>query len=129
MTTDYTSDAMTSPRTAPGAPESIRAEIEQSRADLGDTVTALTGKVSPRVRLRNALSSMKTGTASGVSRVRARGPQRVRQAGQAVRNRPVPAAVGALTVTAVVAAVILGRRRAAKARSARNRWVPGFLHR
>ena len=126
MTTEYhTSDGVTSPRTAPGAPENVRAEVEQTRADLGDTVTALTGKVNTRARLRGAVSSMKTRSASGAPRVRTQ----AQRAQQAVRNRPVPAAVIALAAAGAVAAGILGRRRAAKARSARNRWLHGFLHR
>jgi hypothetical protein len=128
MTTSYADGAVTSSRTAPGTPEHIRADIEQTRADLGDTVTALTDRVDPRTRVRGALSDLKSRTASGVSRVRAQAPQRARQAGQAVRNRPVPATVGALTVAAAVAAVLLGRR-AMQARSARTRRLPGFLRR
>src|SRR4051812_6275425 len=104
MTASYADGAMTSSRTAPGTPEHIRADIEQTRADLGDTVTALTDRVDPRTRVRGAVSDLKARTAAGVSRVRAQAPQRARQAQQAVRNRPVPAAVGALTVAAAVAA-------------------------
>jgi ElaB/YqjD/DUF883 family membrane-anchored ribosome-binding protein len=128
MTTSYSGSGMASSQSAPGAPEHILADIEQTRADLGDTVTALTGKVDPRTRMRGAVSDLRARTIAGVSRVRVQAPQRARQAQQAVRNRPVPAAVGVLTVAGAVTAVLLGRR-AAKARSARNRWLPGFLHR
>jgi hypothetical protein len=68
-----------------------------------------------------------TETTSGVSRVRVQASQRARQAGQAVRSRPVPAAAGVATIAGAVAAVLLRRR--AKARSARKRWLPGFLQR
>ncbi|MEU7908485.1 DUF3618 domain-containing protein [Actinoplanes sp. NPDC049118] len=129
MTTDYTTDGVTTPRTAPGAPENIRADIQRTRADLGATVTALTGRVNPRARLRGALSNIRTRSASGVSRVRAQAPRRARQVQQAVRNRPVPVAVAALTAAGAVAAVVLGRRRAVKARSARGRRLRGLLHR
>jgi hypothetical protein len=120
---------MTTSYTTPGAPEHIRADIEQTRADLGDTVAALTDKVDPRTRVRGALSTMRSKTASGVAQVRQQAPQRARQAQQAVRNRPVAAAAaGALALAGAVAAVFLGRR-AAQARSARKSRLPGFLHR
>ncbi|MCU7730055.1 DUF3618 domain-containing protein [Actinoplanes sp. KI2] len=115
---------MTTNYTTPGAPEHIRADIEQSRADLGDTVTALTGKVDPQTRVRGALSSVRSRTASGVASVRAQAPR----VGRAVRNRPVPVAAGALALAAAVTGLVLGRR-AAKARSARGRRLPAFLRR
>ncbi|MFI5497073.1 DUF3618 domain-containing protein [Actinoplanes sp. NPDC051859] len=130
MAIDPAADRMTSSHTVPGAPEDIRADIENTRADLADTVTALTGKVNPRTRLRGALSNMKTKAAAGTSRVQQATPQQVRRARQAVQSRPVPvAAATALTAAGTVAAVLISRRRAAKARAARNRWLPGFLHR
>ncbi|MEV6602082.1 hypothetical protein AB0M36_35310 [Actinoplanes sp. NPDC051346] len=113
---------VTSSHSTPGAPENIRTEIEETRDNLGDTAAAIT---LPRPRLSSALSTMKTKTAH----VRASAPQRARQAQHAVRRRPVPAAATALTAVGAVAAVLIRRRRAAKARAARNRWLPGFLHR
>ncbi|GAB1691140.1 DUF3618 domain-containing protein [Krasilnikovia sp. M28-CT-15] len=125
MTTSYTSGGLRTSHTPAGSPEHIRADIEQNRADLDGTVTALTGTVEPGTRMRGALSRMKTRTASGVSRLRAQAPRRARQA---VRNPAVPATVGGLALAGAVAAVLLGRR-AAKSRSARKRWLPGILHR
>ncbi|GGQ47908.1 hypothetical protein [Couchioplanes azureus] len=124
-----TTEKVTSSHTVPGAPENVRAQIEHTRGDLGDTVTGITGEANSGSRLRGALSSVKTRTLSGASRVRASAPQRARQAQQAVRSRPAPATATALTVAGAVAAVLIRRRRAAKARAARNRWLPGFLHR
>ncbi|GID90961.1 DUF3618 domain-containing protein [Amorphoplanes digitatis] len=103
-TTNYTSGVV---------PGDTRSEIERNRAGLGDTVTALAARAHPRERVRGALSQ-----------VRERAPR-------AVRGRParVTAGVaGALTAAGAVA-VFLRRRRAAKARAARNRWLPGFLRR
>ncbi|MFI5496991.1 DUF3618 domain-containing protein [Actinoplanes sp. NPDC051859] len=120
-------DRMSSSHTVPGAPENVRAEIENSRANLGGTVTALHGATEPRTRFSGALSTVKAKTASGVSRVRDEAPQRARQARQAVQERPLPAAATALSAAGAVAVLLVARRRA-KARAARNRWL-GFLHR
>ncbi|GAB1690979.1 hypothetical protein [Krasilnikovia sp. M28-CT-15] len=124
VTTSY-SGSVTTSRTSPGVPDHVHADIEQARVDLGDTLTALTGKVDRRTRIGGALSAMKRRTASGVSYLRAQVPHR---APRAVRNRAVPAAVGSLTLAGAVAAVLLGRR-AAKARSARSRRLTHLLHR
>ncbi|MFI5497252.1 DUF3618 domain-containing protein [Actinoplanes sp. NPDC051859] len=124
-----TTDKVISSHSVPGAPENIRAEIEQTRGDITDTVTAITEKAVPATRLRRSLADMKAKSAAGAARVRQSAPQRARQAQHAVRSRPVPAAATALTVVGAVAAVIVSRRRKAQARAARNRWLPGFLHR
>ncbi|OJF14064.1 hypothetical protein [Couchioplanes caeruleus] len=80
-------------------------------------------------RLGGTLSSLKSRSVSGASRVRESAPRRARQAQQAVRSRPATAAATALAAVAAVAAVFIGRRRASKARVARSRRLAGFLRR
>ncbi|BFU45657.1 DUF3618 domain-containing protein [Krasilnikovia sp. MM14-A1004] len=128
MTTSYTSSGATTSHTPPGVPDHIRADLEQRRVDLGDTVTALTGKVAPRTRVSGALSAMKRRTVSGLSHFRAQAPHRARQVQQAVHIRPVPAAVCVIALAGAVTAALLGRR-AVNARSARSRRLTRLLHR
>ena len=99
-------------------PEQLRADIEQTRSELGDNVTALADKVNPRSRARQAVANART-----------KAPEQARRAGQAVRSNPKPAAAGLVAIAAAAAAaVFLGRRRA-QARAVNNRWRPGFLRR
>ena len=56
--------------------------------------------------------------------MRTAGPQKARQAGQAVRGYPKTTTAAALLIVLAAAAgtVLTARRRAAKARAARSRW-------
>ncbi|MFC7545299.1 DUF3618 domain-containing protein [Plantactinospora sp. GCM10030261] len=104
--------------------EALRAEIQRTRADLGETVQALTAKADVKARLKESAAQTK-------ARVREQAAQRAdrvrRQAGhtagtvrlqagqtaQRVRRDPVPwaaVAAGVLTVVAVIL-VVRGRRR------------------
>jgi hypothetical protein len=76
-----------------------------------------------RPRLRHALTA-------GASRVRRVAPPRVRQASGAVRRNPMPTA-GILTLIGGGIAVLILRRKAARARAAqaRTRWVPARFQR
>jgi Protein of unknown function (DUF3618) len=64
----------------------LRAEIEHTRADLGETVQALAAKADVKARMRN-----------GVHEMSDRGRELAVRFGDSVRRRPVPivAAVGA----------------------------------
>lgn len=59
MTDDETQDAA---ETAgePKSPEEIRADIEQTREELGDTVEALAEKTDVKAQAKNRLSAVKT---------------------------------------------------------------------
>lgn len=110
--------------------EQIRADIDRTRTELGGDVSALTGKVDPRVRARQLITTAKARTAAAATQTRAAVSPKVRQAGQKVSEHWMPAAMGTLTVAAAATTVVvLQRRRAAKARAARNRWLPSFLSR
>ncbi|MEV4347017.1 hypothetical protein AB0J83_21385 [Actinoplanes sp. NPDC049596] len=76
---------------------------------------------TPRPRLRHAVTTR-------AAQLRETAPAKVRQAGGAVRRKPVPAA-GALAAVGAVIAVVLVRRRAAQAKAARSRWVPARFQR
>jgi hypothetical protein len=98
----------------------IRAEIAETRSDLGDTVEELAAKADVKQRAREAAEAAKARAgekvSTGVQGARQRAaalaaqvrPERVRQvarqAGTQVRQRPVPYAVGvgALLLTIVV---------------------------
>ena len=99
--------------------EQLRADIEATRADLGDDVAALSDKVNPRARMRRAVGTARGNLASATSRAREVAPRTARQAGQSVRARPVAAGGLALAGAAVTATVLL-RRRAAQARAAKR---------
>jgi hypothetical protein len=88
-------------------PEEIRAEIEQTRADLGDSVDALAAKADVRTRAKQSAAA---------ARDRAKGT--AQQAAQKVRDKPAPVG-GALAgiAAAAGAAVLIRRRRAAKVRA------------
>jgi MYXO-CTERM domain-containing protein len=101
--------------------EQLRTEIEQTRAELGGDVAALSDKMNPRVRMRRAAGTARGTIASASSRARQAAPRTARQAGQTVRHHPVPTATGALALAGAAAAALLARRRAAKARAARKR--------
>jgi hypothetical protein len=85
-----------------GNPEELRREIEQTRAELGQTVEALSHKADVKGQVREKRDEVK-------DKLRGATPQGAQQAaGQAAqkaKQRPVPvAAVGAL-----VAGFVLGR--------------------
>ena len=101
--------------------EQLRGDIEQTRADLGDDVAALSEKVNPRARMNRAVGTVRGNVASATSRAREAAPRTARQAGRTVRDHRVPIAAGALALAGASATAVLSRRRAAKARAARKR--------
>jgi hypothetical protein len=105
--------------------EQLRTDIEQTRADLGDDVATLSAKMNPRARMSRALGTARGNLASATSRARQAAPRTAHQAGQTVRDNPVPVAAGALALAGATAMALLTRRRAAKARAARKRAAAG----
>lgn len=100
-------------------PDMIKADIERTRAE---DVDALTGKVDPRQRARQALGTAKGKAAAAASRAREVAPQRARQAGQVVRGNSKATGIAVLLVLAAAATTVMARRRAAKTRAAQTRW-------
>jgi ElaB/YqjD/DUF883 family membrane-anchored ribosome-binding protein len=107
------------------SPEQLRSEIEQTGADLGDDGAASTEKVNPRARMSRAVSTARGNVASATSRARQAAPRTARQAGQTVRDHPMPVAAGALALAGASATALLIQRRAVKARAARKRAAAG----
>jgi len=101
--------------------EQLRTDIEQTRADLGDNVTALSEKLNPRVRMSRAVGTARGNVMSAGSRARQAAPRTARRAGETVRDYPLPMAAGVLALAGSTATVWAMRRRAAKARAARQR--------
>jgi hypothetical protein len=116
MTTNTPSDTDTR------GPAELREDIEQTRADLGDTAAALAAKADVKARVKGS-------AARTTDRIKEKAEQAADAAGQlrervaghtdAVRDsdvaaavrRPVPVAVLAAAVAAAITAVVLIRRR------------------
>jgi hypothetical protein len=99
-------------RPTPTEPEALRAEIAQTRLELGETVSALAAKVDVKARaqeVRNQLTARAKGTAG---EVRGRADQLVQRASGRLGTDsrwPVLGAVAALTL--VVIGLATRRRR------------------
>ena len=100
--------------------EQLRTDIEQTRAELGNDVTALSEKVDPRTRMSRAVGTARGTVLSATSRAREAAPRTARQAGQTVREHRTPVAAGALALAGAAATAVFARRRAAKARAAKK---------
>ncbi len=88
-------------------PEQIQREIEQSRAELGDTVEALAAKTDVKAQARRKAADTKASAEQLLGKAKEASPNSVGQAGaqaaQAVRAKPLPvAAAGAFTLGFVV---------------------------
>jgi hypothetical protein len=101
--------------------EQLRSDIGQTRAGLGDDVTALSEKMNPGARMSRAVGTARGNIASATSRAREAAPRTA----QNVREHPAPVAAGALALAGATATALLTRRRAAKARAARKRAAAG----
>jgi uncharacterized protein YdbL (DUF1318 family) len=95
-------------------PEEIRADIEQTRADVGDTVEALAEKTDVRAQAQHRVDDLKQNVRAKADEVKAKArtttPDSAQQGGQQlfakVRANPTPWAIGG----AVLVAFLLGRR-------------------
>lgn len=99
---------------SPRSPEEIRADIAQTRREVGDTVEALAEKTDVKARANDRVEEVKANVRSKAEEVKAKAqsttPETAQRGGQQVvariRANPVPlAAAGALTL-----AFLLGRR-------------------
>ena len=96
-----------------GDVEALRADIRRTRAELGETVQALAARADVKTRLRDSAAESGQRVRRGVGRAAGTVSGQVRDAGSAMRHRPVPWAVltAAGTVAAVVVVVMLIRGR------------------
>jgi hypothetical protein len=98
------------------SPEEIRADIEQTREEVGDTVEALAAKTDVKAQARERIEEIKGNVRAKADEVKAKAqsstPEGARQGGQQivgkVRENPAPVALGA----AVLVAFLIGRRTA-----------------
>jgi len=108
---------------APESPEALRADIEETRAELGDTVEALAAKTDVKARAEDRVEGIKQDARAKAEQARVKAdevkakvtsvtPESARQGGSQVvakaRANPVPVAGAA----ALVLAFVLGRRSA-----------------
>src|ERR1700710_2217796 len=98
------------------SPEAIRADIEQAREEVGDTVEALAAKTDVKAQARERVEEIKGNVRSKADEVKAKPrsppPDSARQGDQQavakVRENPAPFVLGA----AVLVAFLIGRRTA-----------------
>jgi hypothetical protein len=83
-------------------PESIRHDIEQTRADLGDTVEALAHKTDVKAQARERIDSIKEKARAATPDSAADG---ARQVSVTARRNPLPFAIGG----ALAAGFLIGR--------------------
>ena len=97
-------------------PEEIRADIDQTREEVGDTVEALAAKTDVKAQARQRIDEVKGNARAKVDEVKTKAqsstPASAQQGGQQVvakvRENPAPLALGA----AVLVAFLIGRRTA-----------------
>jgi hypothetical protein len=98
------------------SPEQIRADIEQTREEVGDTVEALAAKTDVKAQAHERVEEIKGNVRAKAGEVKAKArsstPEGAQQGGQQivakVRENPAPVALGA----AVLVAFMIGRRTA-----------------
>jgi hypothetical protein len=120
----------------PEDPAALKADIEQTREELGSAVEALVAKTDVKTRIREKTGTAKAraqetaGTVTvwtrdkttsgalaarrGVQQLAAKSPQvrqRAADAGRAVRQNPKPAVLATAAAVAAVALLVLRRRR------------------
>jgi hypothetical protein len=95
--------------------DAIRADIAETRAELGDTVEALAAKADVKARAKARAKD----TAQAATE---RAKDTAEQVGETVRRRPAPLAGALAAVAAAIGAVVMVRRRRAAKTQARKRW-------
>ena len=96
------------------SPEEIRADIEQTREEVGDTVEALAAKTDVKAQARERVEEVKGNVRAKADEVKAKAksstPESAQQGGQQVvtkvRENPAPLMLGA----AMLVAFLIGRR-------------------
>ncbi|MEV0394836.1 DUF3618 domain-containing protein [Polymorphospora rubra] len=96
-----------------GDVQALRAEIQQTRAELGETVQALAAKADVKARLRESADQTKQKVREQAAHTAEVVRGSVHDAGESARRHPLPwaaVAFGALAAV-VVLIVVQGRRR------------------
>ena len=115
---------MTTNGTPPGKPDvrTLRADIEQTRAELGETVQALAAKADVKARAKEQVEYTKQRVRDQVAvatgRVKETATQyghtvaeQAQDTGERVKRNPVPIAAVAAAAVALVAILVVIRRR------------------
>ena len=100
-------------------PEQIRAEIDQTREELGDTVEALAEKTDVKSQAENRIAAAKATAQTKRDEYTAKARQAAPESASAgadqltatVKEQPLPFAVGAAFVIGLTIGWLLGRRR------------------
>jgi ElaB/YqjD/DUF883 family membrane-anchored ribosome-binding protein len=96
------------------SPEEIRADIEQTREDLGDTVEALASKTDVKGQAKAKLESVKEKVSGAKDGAAERTPDSARdgfaQAKETATSNPVPAAAIAAFVGGLLVGIVVARR-------------------
>ncbi len=87
--------------TESNSPDEIRAEIDQTRADLGAAVDQLADRLNVKAQAGAKLDDLKSSATNAASRIKAAAPQQ--------RNKIIAAAAGAVLV--VIGLVVRRRSR------------------
>jgi ElaB/YqjD/DUF883 family membrane-anchored ribosome-binding protein len=103
---------MTTSGNGSGDTEALRAEIEQTRAALGDTVQALAAKADVKARVRESAAQTRAKVRQRAAETTAQLREQATNASAGARQAPVPwPAVAAAATAAVLAVLVLRWRR------------------
>lgn len=91
--------------------EALRAEIQVTRQELGETAEALAAKADVKGRAKDAVEDAKGRAKDAVADVKGRAVETATQAKDAVRKRPVPPLIIGVVAAAAIALVIYARKR------------------
>jgi hypothetical protein len=92
-----------------GDPEQIRADIESTRQELGDTVEALAAKADVKARVRDKIEHTKEAAAEKLGKARDASPDTVTSGAAQATEKAKRNAVPLAAVGAFVAGFLLGR--------------------
>lgn len=108
-----------SPAPEQKTPEQLRAEIELTRAQLGDTVEALAARTDVKARAKERFATLRSDATERkkqlVSRTREATPDSAQDKGKqlttTVKDKPLPFAAGGALAGGVLIGMLLGRRK------------------
>jgi ElaB/YqjD/DUF883 family membrane-anchored ribosome-binding protein len=110
------------PAPASGDTDAIRTDIERTREDLGDTVSALADKADVKSRAKGAVADAKDRVQETAHAATEQAAAKASEVTETVRRRPTPIAAAASGLLAAVGTVLFVRRRRAKARARKHWW-------
>ena len=89
------------------SPEEIRAEIEQTRSEMGDTVDALTNKLDVKAQAKEKVESVKSTVSDKAAQAKAAAPAPVQKALDKTGDVAAPALHKAAPYTKQIALAVL----------------------